>query len=346
MKRTYKKIISLCAVLVFALALIPTSAFATDPFSAIAVGGLSGASGGGLFSAMAAGSGIDINYGSYPSTDNLDSLWNNLNQDHVYFSGTKGQETIVDPDTGIPTVYDYISVDITDWLQAQSDFIEEFVTTYNVTDNDSGSISEPRQSHGYVFPFSYSGGYYGYAIGNIAYDMTYSLGSYAITFNLVTQGYIQCVITYNGNTYSTSIRDSYLGCPVRFWTNSAVTKVQAIYETSPGAFSWFSAYDGNTTGTGVRTINWYSGTVNTGVYDGYSASKVRIPSSSWSPSDPVNWNVAEFLEELTVKMASGYASDITIENDSPVPPVPPPVPSTPLGDIPSETESLKSCKSS
>lgn len=81
------------------------------------------------------------------------------------------------------------------------------------------------------------------------------------------------------------------------------------------------------------TANWQSGTVDLSVFDNYTSPVIMFPANSWNPSDPVQWTVKEFLQELTEKHAAGHSNLIVIEDDSgPVPPVP--VPDTPLGDVP------------
>ena len=122
MRKTYKKTIAMCAILIFALSQLPITAFAQDPFTGLAIGGLTGTSAGGLFGAMAGMSGVSI---SYSNSDPVgDAMWNKLNSESVYFTGTKHEATNIGED-----VYDYITVDIGDWLDAQSDFISNFIST-------------------------------------------------------------------------------------------------------------------------------------------------------------------------------------------------------------------------
>lgn len=340
MRKTYKKIIALCAVLIFALALIPVQSFAVgDPFTSIAVGGLSGASGAGLFGSMASASGFDISYSSGTSIDQADALWNKLNPDNIYFNGNKGQETSIDPITGTPTVYDYISVDIGDWLQAQNDFIDEFVSAYSVTDNSSGSFVGNKSFAGIPL-YTRSG-------NNYSTDLdigTYPANNASIT---LSNGLFTCIITrtdpycnyeffYNGvSSKSGQTRWGSGSWTLRLviYADSNNVKIGVIMDNNS-----FASLSSNNIGQVSNTFNgtWDSNSINTGVFDGYNAAKVKIPHNSWSPSDPTNWNVAEFLEELTVKTVSDHASDIIIEDDSgPVPP-PVPIPSTPLGDIPTD----------
>ena len=133
MRKAIKNIISLSVVLIAGLNFI-VPAFAQDPFTGIAVGGLSGASGAGLFGSMSAATGVNINYSSDPVND---AMWNKLNPDSVYFSGVKHEATNIDED-----IYDYIQVNIGDWLNAQSDFIVENITQNNIQSNSSGNLTD------------------------------------------------------------------------------------------------------------------------------------------------------------------------------------------------------------
>ena len=335
MRKTYKKVITLCAVLIFALALIPVQSFAIgDPFTAIAVGGLNGASGAGLFGSMASASGLDIGFPSGTSVTASDVLWNDLNPDSVYFSGEKGQVTETDPVTGIPTVYDYISVDIGDWLQAQNDFIDEFVSEYQVTDNDSGNVSVSDSYCGYTFSNYNNGRYYGASVGTVTVGNTYTVGNYSLYIGN-SGGNPVFRNRYNGTQFGSYEGYSYmLGQPV-FFTKSGNQLGFSTFNASNNMVLMQVSNGGQSDIISGYTSTWSSGTLNTGVFDGYTAAKVKIPASSWSPSDPTNWNVAEFLEELTVKLVAGHSDQIIIEDDSPTPP-PVPIPSTPLGDIPTD----------
>ena len=149
MRKTYKSVFCLCAVLVFCLSFIPVTAFAQDPFTSIAVGGLNGASGAGLFGSMASASGVNIGYTSDPVND---AMWNKLNPDSVYFTGEKHEaDPLTDPDD----IYDYIQVDIGDWLDAQSDFIINYIQTNNVQDNSSGVVPVTDAWRGIQLPFAH-----------------------------------------------------------------------------------------------------------------------------------------------------------------------------------------------
>ena len=323
MRKTYKKVISLCSVLIFALALIPVQSFAIgDPFTAIAVGGITGASGGGLFGAMAGASGISIDYSSGSTAFDVDALWDVTNPDHVYFSGEKGQVTEPDPITGVPTVYDYITVDIGDWLQAQQDYISEFATQQQITDNDSGSFNYstngglPAGQTLAIFELPTSGNtsnpYPGFTITNNNNHVNFVFNCNGVTYTITNGNY------YQGTFKLSSGTSSYHYFSILY--NNGVT-----YDR----FQPSTTY-GNSSGT------WTSGSLNLGVFDYYNSPRVMIPASSWSPSDPTNWSVSEFLGELTNKVVNGTEASIIVD-DSESPPVPPiPVPSTPLGDIPTD----------
>lgn len=327
MRKATKTIISLAVILIAGLNFI-VPAFAQDPFSAIAIGGIGGASGAGLFGSMASASGIEIGWGNN-TANQMDAMWNVLNPDHVYFSGEKHE---ANPQEYPEDIYDYIKVDIGDWLDAQSDFIIKFAQDNNVSDNDSGNITSTYNSYaGYVFNDFYPGTQTprGASIGVIG-DGIFQVGEY------------KCVLTgVESNTYhyTTYFNNQQVGSPSNVSTsNQGVPVYLRLFGGSIDARGWGTGYvfvgnSARVTLDNPYNVNWSSGTVNTSVFDGWTSAKVKIPHSISGLS--TGWTVPEFMNVLD-QIWYGHGEDnIIIENGGDDPPVPPvPVPTTPLGEVP------------
>lgn len=320
MRKATKTIISFAVILIAGLNFI-VPALAQDPFTTIAVGGLTGASGAGLFGSMASMSGINIGW-TGATADPMDAMWNVLNPDHVYFSGEKHESSGVGED-----VWDYITVDIGDWLDAQSDFIVNFAQTNHVTDNSSGSISNYPRYYGYPFThgdygdplgYAYSGGTYQFgpvtfSIGNSAGDPGYyfynitspvSNASSWTNFGINFIGSPIVLAQYRGNVYIGYV-----------YNNTLIRLFQVDFSVTPG-----------------NTINWTSDEVDTSVFDGWESAKVKIPSNISQLQ--TGWTLSDFLDELDRIWSGAGEDNIIIEDggDTPVPPVP--VPDTPIGEVP------------
>lgn len=314
MRKATKTTISLAVVLIAGLNLI-VPAFAQDPFSAIAVGGLTGASGAGLFGSMASMSGIDIGW-SGATSDPMDAMWNVLNPDHVYFSGEKHEATNIGED-----VYDYIQVDIGDWLDAQSDFIINFAQTHNVQDDDSGTVTSPVSWR--CVP------------NQTRIDFTGPVAGGSVEFP------VNIRVT-SDTSYTYILVDDVQRTRLSRFTIGG--RYYAFYNLSADSNIYFEIY-GADSGTRISrinldvtervpatNINWSSGDVNTSVFDGWESAKVKIPKSI-SQLQP-GWTPVDFFNELDRIWSGAGEDNIIIEDggDTPVPPVP--VPSTPLGDVP------------
>lgn len=317
MRKAYKNLIALVVVLTTVLN-ISIESFAQDPFTAIAVGGLTGASGAGLFGSMAAMSGIDIGWNG-ASGDPMDAMWNVLNPDHVYFSGEKHEATNVGED-----VYDYIKVDIGDWLSAQSDFITNFIRTNNIQDNTSGTVTSPQNYNGvyngYTMEFRCTPGLSGVLPGSISYSIARQSGYNKVTFTY-SDGYT--VTTSVGTSYDKTYTLKYViinsqnqHLTLEFWDGNIVSA---------------RSYYGNAPLNGATSISYTSGQVDSGVFDNWGSAKVKIPSSISQLQ--TGWTLPDFLDELN-RIWSGAGEDNIIleDGDSPVPPQP--IPDTPLGDVP------------
>ena len=320
MRRTYKTTIALCAVLVFCLSIIPVQALAQDPFSTIAIGGLTGLSGAGLFGSMAGLSGIDISYTSDPVND---AMWNSINPDSVYFSGEKHEATNIGED-----VYDYINVNIRDWLDAQSDFIVNFIRDNNVTDNDSGTA--------YSSTYTYDG----LPIPSSGQTDIFDFGE---GINYIGNGHFDIIENpLHPNMCSISYYNS-LGNGGYLWSNTAKTSLPlSVYVTTTRIYyklsdsdRWYSQnIDSNLLTLSGNPITYQSGTVNENVFDNWGSAKVKIPRAISQLS--AGWTVADFLDELNSMWENNLQSSIIVE-DGTNPPVPPvPIPDTPLGEIPTD----------
>lgn len=320
MRKAYKTIISLSVVLIAGLNLI-VPAFAQEPFTAIAIGGLGGASGAGLFSSMAGISGIDIGW-PQSGSDPVDAMWNVLNPDHVYFSGEKHEATGQGDD-----IYDYITVDIGDWLSAQSDFIVNFALENQVSDNDSGAINITSSYGGYQFTNTSGSTKYGISLGILGLG-TFTVGDYSVQVTDLNDANFRCYTYYNGNLVGNpvdrgkSIRnDIYL-----FLTTSNTIYFGFFYRSS--IYNISNSVSIQTT-SGI--IDWESGTVNTSVFDGWENARVKIPHSISGLS--TGWTIPDFTNAINNLWTTHQQGQIVIEDtDQPVPP--PPVPSTPLGEVP------------
>lgn len=309
------------------------TSFRSNPFTGIAIGGIGGASGAGLFGSMASASGINIGW-SQSGSDAMDAMWNELNPDHVYFSGEKHE---ADPQTYPEDIWDYITVDLGDWLQAQQDFISNFVTEYNVTDNDSGTISNIVYCNGVP----------------LYLDNTTYFGSYATVGVTVYTTQTQEILTPDGYTWK--IKTYYNNNVVEWEIWQGSTKLQNAYSSgqtsglvrlgyyattnNPQVWHGLQYPKGNYGSTIVQvgtkgntgTINYTSGTINTHVFDGWENAKVKIPHSISGLTS--GWTVPDFTNALTNLWNTGQQGQIVIEDtDQPIPP--PPIPSTPLGDTP------------
>lgn len=322
MRKAYKSIISLAVVLIAGLNFI-VPALAQDPFTAIAVGGITGASGAGLFGSMAGMSGIDIAWGNN-SADQMDAMWNVLNPDHVYFSGEKHE---ANPQEYPEDVFDYIQVDIGDWLSAQSEYIVNFAQSYNVQDDDTGTITNPPSYAGY--PFDPNTGI-GSSLGALG------VGSYTVGIGTL-------VINPNGNNYSAQVYVNGVpsGNPQTVLSSSLgelvylarlTSNTYRFLRKSSGGTVFYIGYQFTDTESSSETINWESNDVNTGVFDGWESAKVKIPHNISQLTK--GWTLTDFLNELDRIWYGGGEDNIIIENGGDVPPVPPvPVPDTPLGEV-------------
>lgn len=327
MRKTYKKLICLCAVLVFCLSLIPVTAFAQDPFTGVAIG-ITGSSGAGLFGSMAAASGINISYTSDPVND---AMWNKLNPDSVYFNGEKHEASNIGAD-----IYDYINVDIGDWLQAQNDFIKKFVNEYSVIDNDSGSITTERSVNG--VPLSTQLGINNFGNPSVNdYISNYGLGYF--TFRITAINGNTCYYTLY-NTYNNTTTQVYQG-------NASIGQLENMtYYTilSRSNFIIYANFYINNTPwhnkglenlpvTPASNISYTSSNVNTAVFNGYGSAKVKIPSGTLQSG----WTIDDFCQELNNIWSNGNEYTIIIEDGyTPVPPTPIPIPTTSLGDVPAD----------
>lgn len=322
MRKATKTIISFAVVLIAGLNFI-IPALAQDPFTAIAVGGLTGASGAGLFGSMAAMSGINIGW-SGATSDPMDAMWNVLNPDHVYFSGEKHEATGTGED-----VWDYITVDIGDWLDAQSDFIVNFAQTHNVTDNSSGTVT--GISRYYDYPFTH--GDYGDTLGTAVSGGTYSFGP--ITFHIGNSAggpglyYYDIASPLTNQSSWTNFGSSFIGSDIVISKNNRYGYIYIGYVNNGNLTNLFQVDNGFSQGT---TIGWTSDTVNTNVFNGWESAKVKIPSSISQLQ--TGWTLSDFLNELDRIWSGAGEDNIIIEDsgDTPVPPVP--VPDTPLGEVP------------
>lgn len=331
MRKAYKSIISLAVVLIAGLNFI-VPAFAQDPFTDIAIGGIGGASSAGLFGSMAGMSGIDIAW-SQSGSDPMDAMWNVLNPDHVYFSGEKHE---ADPLTDPEDIWDYITVDIGDWLSAQSDFIIAFAQANQVKDNDSGTTVIPLEFEGVPITTAIGSNYISAPL-----DSTILVSGQS---DVLESGNYRAVLTnngsnsfvlqwyYNGNLIQTVPSSSYnlnrtYDLILVRESNNAV-KMALKYRTD-SYINIRSPQIGN--GKASGSVNWSSGNVDTSVFDGWEKAKVKIPHSvSGLPS---GWTVPDFTDALNDLWNNGLQGHIVIEDtDQPVPPQP--VPDTPLGNVP------------
>lgn len=319
MRKAYKSLISFAVILIAGLNYI-IPAFAIDPFSAIAIGGIGGASGAGLFGSMASASGIVINFPSGVTSDPMDALWNELNPDHIYFSGEKGQKTVVDPQTQIPSVYDYLKVDLSDWLAAQSEFITEFAQNYNVTDNSYGNVSVPSTWRG--SPLNTTLAIIPQGTGN--YNIAIGVNLEVVFINNAYRIYI--IIDDVVKEYY-SIANNYFPLTISLYQSGSVY----IKSLRAGNYTHFTYNTGENINN-PYTATWQSGIVDLSIFDNYTSPVILFPADSWSPSHPTEWTVEEFLQELTEKHATGDSDLIEIEDD--IGPSPPPVPDIPLGEVP------------
>lgn len=338
MRKTTKTIISFAVVLIAGLNLI-VPAFAQDPFTAIAVGGLTGASGAGLFGSMASMSGIDIAW-SGATADPMDAMWNVLNPDHVYFTGEKHEATNIGED-----IYDYIQVDIGDWLQAQSDFIVEFAQAHNVQDYDSGTITGVKSFNGIplneTFRSQTVSGVLDTAVLNASPGNKIDLYGAGVHIEYTVDGYSWGYpygtrkTYYNGSLIQTYGIGSYGGGgPFTFQL-----RLQDL-GSSVGAFTYITESTNLSQTTDLalapsqpETVSWSSDEVNTNVFDGWESAKVKIPKSI-SQLQP-GWTPVDFFNELDRIWSGAGEDNIIIEDGAYVPPVPPvPIPDTPLGDVP------------
>lgn len=299
------------------------TAFA-DPFTdiAIGVGGLSGA---GLFGSMALSSGVDISYNSDPVND---AIWNSLNPENVYFSGeTHEQETIHE------TVYDYITVDIGDWLSAQNDFIDEFVSTYNVGDDDSGTITSPANNSGYPALMYHGATYYwGPQLATLHVGATATVGSNMLIVDSETETKFNIKTYLNGTLdYTAQVNKTKAGLPIVFGVKTtSFTQPKWGYIENNDFVNITTAR--NTTVTQESSVSWESSEVDTSVFDDYSAVNVMIPHSISNLQ--IGFTLADFIDALNSIWENGLQSQILIEDDQDPPPPPPPLPSTPLGEVP------------
>lgn len=332
MRKTYKKILCLCAVLVFCLTLIPVSALAQDPFTGIAIGGLGGLSGAGLFGSMASATGVDIAYTSDPVND---AMWNKLNPDSVYFSGEKHEASNIGED-----IYDYINVDIGDWLNAQSDFIVNFITTNNIQDNDTGSVISPNSFNGIPLYKFINNRYFSDFLDTQVLPTQYDT---PVTF--LYDG-IKVTVVRPLNTSSYTITFYYNDVIISSYTINAGMRLGKTYNLvlgQGGGTEVFikivdSDYNNSSqsgqigTITNSSNINYTSNTINENIFDGYNSAKVKIPSGSLS----TGWTVEDFLEKINDLWLNGEEDTIIIENGGETPVPPTPIPTTPLGDVPSD----------
>lgn len=319
MRKAYKNIISLSVILIAGLNLL-VPAFAQDPFSGVAIGGLTGASGAGLFGSMASASGINIGWGNN-TVDEMDAMWNTLNPDHVYFSGEKHE---ANPQTEPEDIYDYITVDIGDWLSAQSDFIVNFAQTFSVDDNDSGTTPNTVSLAG--VPMSYSGGtYYTTNLGPITDGSTFELAGSYIHFSVSGSRLYYDFKKADGSMGRDWVVNSYLGTQLQIKSDLRTPYVfrYTLFNTP--------IYIDTSLLSLSSSVDWTSDSVNTSVYDGWESARVKIPHSISGLSP--NWTIPDFTNALNNLWLQNQQSQIVIEDtDQPVPP--PPVPSTPLGDVP------------
>lgn len=320
MRKATKIFISFAVVLIAGLNLI-APAFAQDPFSAIAVGGLTGASGAGLFGSMAAMSGIDIAWTGSASSDPMNALWDVTNPDHVYFSGEKHEATNIGED-----IYDYIEVDIGDWLDAQSDFIVKLIQDNNIQDNDTGNISVPTTYRGLqvgdVSPTYQGIGEYLWA-NNIWLKCSNVGGSLPYRYELIVDQQAQC-------HYYTSTLQPFYAIYYQYVSGSYV-KFRLVIggNNSDGNFT-LAQHPGIVTGF---QAGYTAGTIDTGKFDNWESAKVKIPHSISQLQ--TGWTLPEFLSELDRIWAGAGEDNIIIEDGGDIPPVPPqPIPDTPLGEVP------------
>lgn len=315
MRKVYKNLICLCAILIAGLNYI-TTAFAQDPFTAIAIGGFTGLSGAGLFGSMAGASGINIGW-SQQGSDPMDALWNELNPEHVYFSGKKHEATNIEED-----IYDYIQVDIGDWLQAQTDFISEFASNYNVQDDDNGIVTVLKSWRGvedqtrldFVGPTSGS-------------TITFPHGISLTTSGGFTRIYLDGVLqsTVNGFTVG--------GRYYALYNLTGNTPFFQIHGADSGTrFVRFELPTNEVDNS--ENISWDSGAVDLDKFDDWDSARVKIPSSISQLQS--GWTLEDFLNELNRIWTGAGEDNIIIENgsDSPVPPTPVPIPDTQLGQVP------------
>ena len=334
MRKGTKIIISFAVVLIAGLNLL-VPAFAQEPFTAIAVGGLTGASGAGLFGSMAGMSGIDIAW-SQSGSDPMDAMWNVLNPDHVYFSGEKHE---ANPQQFPEDIYDYIQIDIGDWLAAQRDFIDEFVSQYSVDDNDTGNTPTVKYFNGIPFVTTLGGALVSDPIATGYVDGTkvgqYFIGSTqcGVLFDVYRKIYSNITYYYNGNIVNveSSIYFPQTGnYEVRY--NDVNNNVRIV--TDKIGDNYISR-NSNNIGTSNQNngISWSSSTVDTSIFDDWDNARIKIPKSISQLQS--GWTLTDFLNELNRIWSGAGEDNIIIEDGGYVPPVPPvPVPSTPLGEVP------------
>lgn len=330
MNNNKKGIISvLCVILV--LTSITINAFAQDPFTGIAIGGLGGASAGGLFGSMAGLSGIQIGYTSDPVND---AMWNRLNSDSVYFSGEKHEATMVGED-----IYDYITVDIGDWLQAQNDFIDEFVSTYQVEDNDSGNTTATISFEGVPFVTTIGGRPASLPVAycsitkTAGYVTSMNYGRFSIQYTMNTARNMTINFYDSGNLiYTATTTDPPAGERQMVFTawNAGSQYLISLCDKRPNqGYVDFSYQVGTAT---EYSIPYTSTTVDTSVFDNWESATIKIPHNE-SGLNP-EWTVQEFLEAINNAWANHTENTIII-TETVDPPVPPqPIPDIPLGEIP------------
>lgn len=322
MRKAYKSLISLAVVLIAGLNFI-VPAFAQDPFTSIAVGGLTGYSGAGLFSSMASMSGVDLAWNNY-GKDPVNAMWDDLNPDSIYISGEKHE---ADPQQYPEDIYDYIKVDIGDWLAAQSDFINELIDQKHITDNQSGTISATGSYYGVPFNLKF---------GSIpAVNGTYPLaGPFTVTVSTSTATSKLAYVKLNGNNYQLFTFDNS-AAPYSFSFQDRGGGAVRIYGYNSDGTVKASYTKYNQTVVPTSNINWESGLINKQYFNGWETAKVKIPKTVSQLQS--GWTLGDFLNELDRIWSGAGEDNIIIENGADVPPVPPtPIPTTPLGEVPFE----------
>ena len=247
----------------------------------------------------------------------------------VYFNGEKHEATGTGED-----LFDYITVDIGDWLDAQQNFISEFCSNYQVTDNSSGNADSPLNYDG--IPLTYDDGTYVYSdllanlsgpgsflYENCGFELTDG-GQYIYGLNIITNG----SITGSYNISKVVFPDGIF-IRIRCGKYNGVKQICANPTNSPGA-SYAATLSGNM--INQSNVTWTSDTVNENVFDNYGSAKVKIPYGNLT----TGWGVPDFLDVLNTLWENNQQNDIVIE-DGDNPPTPPvPVPTIPLGDIPTD----------